>query len=141
MKNRRTILKAGLLAGGGLLFAGGNYYRQQQNARKAAGQWALFLDYSDLARATGRSLLKQTPEWQSLSVVSMLEQFLQRLQIKATSLQAMSNDELLAFLQARVRMDFIEESVVFSDGWLLSKTEAQLCVLASLSDGLDPEKT
>lgn len=41
-----------------------------------------------------------------------------------------SRDDVLA----RVRRDYDEERVVLVRGWLLSRTEARLCALASLGD-------
>jgi hypothetical protein len=44
------------------------------------------------------------------------------------------DDELRALISERVRADFAEEDTVTVRGWVLSRTEARMCALASLSD-------
>ena len=42
----------------------------------------------------------------------------------------MTRKGLLQSLHERISQDFAEERIVIVDGWILSQTEARLCVLA-----------
>jgi hypothetical protein len=134
MNSRRGFLKAGLILGGASLVGGGLYYKQLMHSRARAEQLVYFLDYPDLAGVVGRDLLESDQALQPVSLEQMTGMVLQRINLSEAQLPGMTHSELLQRLQQQVHSDFVNEQIVLTNGWLLSRTEAYLCALqATLS--------
>lgn len=132
MSSRRLFLKAGLLAGGATLVGGGLYYKRMMDSRAIAGQLSNFLDHPDLAKSAGQGLLEAEGGVENASLERMIDNVLLALDLSRDRLEAETRDGLLNRLHASVRSDFIEEHIVLINGWVLSRTEAQLCALLYL---------
>lgn len=130
MSSRRKLLKTGILIGGAALVGGGFYYRDYLDDRKLALLLTSFLDYPDLAQLTGKRLLESDA---SMNITSLDQSFNDLLISEETSrskISKLTQDSLLQNLHQRIELDFVEENIVIVDGWILSLTEARLCVLA-----------
>ncbi len=132
MSSRRGFLKAGLILGGAGLVGGGLYYKQVMHSRAMAELLVYFLDYPELARAVGRGLLESDPATQPVSLDQMTGMVLQRIDLSEAQLRDMTRSELLKRLQQQVHSDFVNEQIVLTNGWLLSRTEAYLCSLQAM---------
>ena len=111
---------------------GGLYYKQLMHSRAMAEQLVYFLDYPELARAVGRGLLESDQAVQPVSLDQMTGMVLQRIKLSEAQLPGMTRSELLKRLQQQVHSDFVNEQIVLTNGWLLSRTEAYLCTLQAM---------
>lgn len=128
--SRRTLLLGGLslLAAGtlpsivrGTLGAGEMEDRLARRLRELVD--------SASVRALGRKQLADLPARESRAAVA--REILPH-GLDERSALAASHDELVAALTTRIRADHREGALVSVDGWLLSRTEARLCVLTVL---------
>jgi hypothetical protein len=129
MNSRRGFLKTGLLLGSAGLVGGGLHYKQLMHSREMAEQLVYFLDYPELARRVGQGLLESDQALQAVSPDQMTGIILQRINMSEAQLPGMAPNELLKRLQQQVHSDFVNEQIVLTNGWLLSRTEAYLCLL------------
>lgn len=130
MNARRKLLKASVLIGGAALVGGGFYYREHVNDRNLAILLASFLDYDDLAKSTGKRILNGNTSLKDDSFDLLINDLLTSMGTSRNKVSKLTQASLLQSLHERVTQDFTEEHVVIIDGWILSKTEAGLCVLA-----------
>ena len=131
MSSRRGILKTGLLLGGSAL-VGGELYIKTKPVLEIAEQLVYFLDYPEVALSVGQGLLDTDPASHAISADQMIDNLLESLEISREQLHGMARAEILERLHKQVRSDFEEERVVLDKGWILSRTEAQLCALRAL---------
>lgn len=140
MSSRRNLLKAGILIGGSVLIGGGLYYQGQLNERKLALLLASYLDYPDLAKSTGMRILNSDTSLNHPLFDQLIDDLLISVDKSQKQVLNLTHESLLQNLHERITLDFIEENVVIIDGWILSKTEARVCVLAFyLSQGEDDQ--
>ena len=130
MKTRRSFLTAGILIGGGALIGGGLHYRGQLNDQKLALLLTSFLDYADLAKSTGKRILNTDTSLNTSSFDQLIGDLLNSVETSRDEVLNLTREGLLHKLHERITLDFIEENIVIVDGWILSKTEASMCVLA-----------
>lgn len=130
MSTRRSFLATGILIGGGVLIGGSLHYRGQLNDRKLARLLASFLDYEDLAKSTGKRILNTDTRLKQPSFAHLIDDLLNSVETSRDAVLNLTRESLLQKLHERIKLDFIEENVVIVDGWILSKTEASMCVLA-----------
>lgn len=130
MNTRRSFLAAGVLIGGGALIGGGLHYRGQLNDRKLAQLLTSFLDYADLAKSTGKRILNTDTSLNQPSFDRLIDDLLNSVETSRGEVLNLTRESLLQKLHERIKLDFIEENIVIVDGWILSKTEASMCVLA-----------
>jgi hypothetical protein len=118
---KRDLLSAGLvlLAGAkpGLLAASGN------DEPDAAAALVRLLDGHEAMMAAGAAYLRQAP------AEAAQEQLLALL----TRRKVNSAAELAADVQSRIASEWRRGDAVVIDGWLLARSEARLCALASLT--------
>jgi hypothetical protein len=129
MSSRRGFLKAGILLGGASLAGGGTYYAKVLNTRVMAEQLVYFLEYPDLAREIGHGVMATDLALQFDSLSQVVNKILQNIGLSKAQLSEITRNDLLESLHLRVRADFMNETIVLVDGWLLSETEAFLCAL------------
>ena len=132
MSSRRGFLKASLILGGACLVGGGLYYKQLMHSRTVAGQLVYFLDYPELARVVGRGFLESDQDFQPVSLDKVTGMVLQHIELSEAQLPGITRSELLKRLQQQVHSDFVNEQIVLTNGWLLSRTEANLCSLQAM---------
>lgn len=130
MKTRRSFLTAGILIGGGVLIGGSLHYRGQLNDRELALLLTSFLDYADLAKSTGKRISNTDASLNELSFSQLINDLLNSVETSRDKVLNLTRESLLRKLHDRTTLDFIEENIVIVDGWILSKTEAGMCVLA-----------
>jgi len=130
MSSRRSLLKAGILVGGAALIGGGYYYRRKVDGRELAILLASFLDYPDLAESTGKRILESEAALNDRSFDLVIDDLLHSVGSGRRDVPEMMRKGLLQSLHERISLDFVEERIVIVDGWILSQTEARLCVLA-----------
>ncbi len=89
------------------------------------------LEFPEEANKVGRLYITLAPEIEKQSYEALTEGVLAMLGVKLDTLST----ENLGFLDSKIRekvhQDFVDENVVKLKGWMLSKTEATLCALAS----------
>ena len=61
---------------------GGVYYTKVLQTRELAAQLVSFLDYSDLAEAIGRKVLKTDPALRNVSLARVVDKILQNIDIE-----------------------------------------------------------
>ena len=132
MSSRRGILKTGLLLGGSALVGGEVLYIKTKPVLEIAEQLVYFLDYPEVALSVGQGLLDTDPASHAISADQMINNLLEGLEVSREQLHGMTNTEMLERLHKRVHSDFEKERVVLDKGWVLSRTEAQLCALRAL---------
>ena len=107
-------------------------YIKTKPVLEIAEQLVYFLDYPEVALSVGQGLLDTDPASHAISPNQMIDNLLESLEISREQLHGMTRTELLERLHKRVHSDFEEERVVLDKGWVLSRTEAQLCALQTL---------
>ncbi len=132
MSSRRGFLKTGLLLGGTALVGGGGLYIKTKPVLEIAEQLVYFLDYPQVALSVGQGLLDTDPASHAISADQMIDNLLGGLEISREKLHGMTRAEMLERLHERVQSDFEEERIVLAKGWVLSRTEVQLCALRAL---------
>jgi predicted regulator of Ras-like GTPase activity (Roadblock/LC7/MglB family) len=129
---REFLLRVLAASGTPLVFpglVGADQTSQAEPRRDARAQAAAsyFGAAVDAARAIGEAYLRQIKV--EATRASILEHSGGALQILAT---AQSQKAALTELVSAVRRDFQEGSVIQLEGWIVSKTEAELCALTLL---------
>ncbi len=132
MSSRRGFLKTSVLLGGIGLASGGIYYAKVLHPREMAEQLVYFLEYPDLAKATGREVLATDLALQFDSLDQVVDKILQNIDLSKSQLSEISQNDLLDSLHQRVRSDFENENIVLVGGWVLSETEALLCAIYTI---------
>lgn len=130
---RREFLLCVLAACGTPLVAGADHTPQPEprpdpNAQAAASYFGAGVE---AARAIGEAYLRHLQVEPTRA--SILEHTGGALQILAT---ARNQKAALTELVSAVRRDFQEGSVMQLEGWVVSRTEAELCALTLLPSGL-----
>ena len=134
---RREFLLRVLAACGSPLICAGPAYADQtpqvEPLRDASGQAAAryFGAGVDAARAIGEAYLRHLKVEPTRTAI--LEHTSGALRILAT---ARTHKAALSELVGAVRRDFREGSIVQLEGWIVAKTEAELCALTLLSAGV-----
>jgi len=132
MSSRRHFLKTGMVLGGASLVGGGLYYNKISHTRALAAQLVYFLDYPELALSVGQGLLQADKALSDISLDQLLGNVLKSINISREQLGNLTRSELLEALHQHVNDDFANEQIVLANGWLLSKTEANLCSLLAM---------
>ena len=117
---------------GGSALVGGELYIKTKPVLEIAEQLVYFLDYPEVALSVGQGLLDTDPASHAISADQMINNLLEGLEVSREQLHGMTNTEMLERLHKRVHLDFEEERIVLDKGWVLSRTEAQLCALRAL---------
>ena len=98
-----------------------------QSAREAQAAAGFFGGRTDAARTVGTAYLRQ------LGLDPTPRSILQAARGSAKTIErASSQDKAIEALVRDVQRDFREERLVQVEGWILSRTEAELCVLTLL---------
>lgn len=90
------------------------------------------LNHPHRAREIGAVYIARTPGLESHSYESLAMDLLATLELELEEISHDTLDSLDSLLHEQVRQDFLEENVVVVNGFLLSRTEALLCSLASI---------
>lgn len=91
------------------------------------------LRHRDQANKLGKLYLTKHPTLQSETLADVTRVVLSTISLHEDDLSYFSLKKLEPLIAQRVRQDFTEENIVIVDGWMLSHTEASLCVIAYLS--------
>jgi len=131
---RRTFLKTGLILTGAI--AAGVILDKtiRPNTQAISRILTRYLDYPDLARELGKSIIKNEPGLAKLSIEQMTELALQDAGLSKGNLIYSSLLTNMEFYRKTVRNDFDTENIVHVNGWVISRTEAHLCALLYLYD-------
>jgi hypothetical protein len=123
---RRSFLGTALAAVAGAL-SGWSCTRTPQQATFNADTLQALLPHRDSALWLGRHYLASTPQEADASR-------LRTLLAGALGDAQTATDALRGRVRQAIRADFAANRVVDVNGWLLSRTEARLCALASLTE-------
>ena len=89
------------------------------------------LDHPKMARNIGWTYLKQTPSLQGETFEHFTKELLSSLGIEFDGISHETLNSMHVRLSEQIRRDFREENVVIMRGWMFSKTEMMLCMLAA----------
>lgn len=89
------------------------------------------LEFPDDASKVGRLYITLSPEIEKQTYEELTESLLSMLNVELSTLSTESLGILDVKIREKVHQDFVDENVVKLKGWMLSKTEAALCALAS----------
>lgn len=132
MSSRRGFLKTGLVLSGTALVGGGLWYKKIMHTRAIAEQLVYFLDYPEIAVVVGQGLLDSDETLYNISLDEMIDRLLRDIGLNKEQLPEITHGQLLKILHRQVRTDFSDERIVLINGWVLSRTEAQLCSIQTL---------
>jgi hypothetical protein len=90
------------------------------------------LNHPHRAREIGAAYIARTPGLETQSYEILTRNLLATLSIKFDEISHDTLDSLAMLLHDKVRQDFLDENVVVVEGFMLSRTEAMLCSLASV---------
>jgi len=130
--NRRRVLQL-LVASGGLCVAGLTPVQTRWWSGRPPSLRLRLLEsihQRESARAIGERFLSRHPEEGDAAL--LVRHITEGIPGGRARLAAARDEELRAWLAARVRRDFVEDRILRIDGWILSSTEVRLCALASL---------
>ncbi len=102
------------------------------HTRAIAEQLVYFLDYPEVAVTVGQGFLETDETLRANSLDQMIDKVLQSLDISKEQLPEITRSQLLEHMHRQVRSDFVNEQIVFVNGWLLSRTEARICAIQTL---------
>lgn len=91
------------------------------------------LNHPEKARELGEMYHSQETEFQQHSYEEMTRELLNTLGIDPEFISEHTLMTLEDRIRERVRLDILEENMVIVKGWMLSKTEIMLCLLAYIS--------
>lgn len=91
------------------------------------------LRYQGVAAHLGRLEVESRPELQSVTLEQLAADILSAIDLDINAIDDTQIDSIHERLSRKVRQDFADESVTAVDGWLLSLTEANVCVLVYLN--------
>ncbi len=134
LKNRRVFLKTGLFITGAAIIGTGLNFIVRPETQYIARILTHYLDYPDLAIQLGKSILKNEPALAKLTIEQLTDLVLQDAGLKKEQLTYYSLLTNIGSYRKRVHKDFDIENIVHVDGWVISRTEAHLCVLLYLYD-------
>lgn len=90
------------------------------------------LNHPHRAREIGAAYIARTPGLETQSYEILTRNLLATLSIELDEISHDTLDSLAMQLHDKVRQDFLDENVVIVEGFMLSRTEAMLCSLASV---------
>ena len=124
----KTVASTSLITGLPLsLVSCGHEDSLEATARYLIGQ----LEFPETANKVGRLYITLTPEIEKQSYENLTENILSILDVELDTLSTENFSLLDEKIREKVHQDFVDENVVKLKGWMLSKTEAMLCALAS----------
>ena len=89
------------------------------------------LEFLETASKVGRLYITLVPAIEKQSYEELTENILTILDVKMETLSTENLGLLDEKIREKVHQDFVDENVVKLKGWMLSKTEAMMCALAS----------
>lgn len=85
------------------------------------------LNHIEIASEIGKIHIEQSADLKSATFNQITQRLLNKLDIKT---EVIDTGTLEKRLRDQINLDFVTESFVIVDGWMLSETEALLCALA-----------
>ena len=130
-ESKRSVLKiiVSSICAASMLSACGTNSRKR---RYAIENLVSLLRYQGVAAQLGRLEIEANPELESMTVEQIAADILDTLSIDINTINDAQIDSIKQQLPLKIREDFTNEAVTTIDGWLLSKTEAKVCVLVYL---------
>lgn len=122
--NRRQFLQIGLGLGMACWLGAPTVNSPSMRSEQGAGNLAALLRHQASAQIIGQHYLQRYPDEANADQLFSL--------ITAGVDQSVDVQQVRTQLSQRIRQDFADEQVVNLQGWLLARTEARLCALATL---------
>jgi len=127
--SRRLLLKLPVLASTSALLLSACEGSLDKKTAKATGVMSKQLRFPEQAAHLGQRYLATAKQLEPLTTGELSLAILAQIGIDITESPLPDNEAIQTALSQAVRADFTDENVVITDGWMLSKTEAMLCVL------------
>lgn len=134
--NRRSFISASIalaVAGGfPLLASNGIAVNFGQNTNQLVEKLLLALRDRQSAVQVGKVILKEEDD--TFQLPNLVMSIISNLGLSLDTLSSIERTELITRLNNRTVLDFDKGAIVDAAGWMLGKTEAQLCALAAKTE-------